>query len=340
MKFRTEIEIVPLAQRIGYQHYILAVGSCFAEHIAGKLADAKFDIKTNPTGILFNPLSIAEALRTYDRCEPIHPEDLHHDGERWFHYDFHGSFSDANKQMATVRMNTGIMIGTGQLRLSDFVLLTFGTAWVYERASRPVANCHRQPASEFVRRRLSVEEIVAACGELFGGVLSKKQIILTVSPVRHIGDGLAENALSKAILRMAAAELEECYANVHYFPAYEIVTDDLRDYRFYAEDLVHPAPQTIEYVWEKFVGAALDDEAQRLLPEVEAIVTAARHKPRNPHGKAHADFCQRYLNRIEALPSNLDFSEEKKAFGETRFSPLLRELEALTFESESRDRTK
>lgn len=340
MIFRTEIEIAPLAQRIGYRHHVLAVGSCFAEHIAGKLADAKFDVKTNPTGILFNPLSIVEALRSYEQCAPIRSEELHHDGELWFHYDFHGSFSDANKQMAAARMTTGRKVGASQLILADFVLLTFGTAWVYEHKGRPVANCHRQPASEFVRRRLSVEEIVAACGELFGGPFSQKQIILTVSPVRHIGDGLAENALSKAILRTAAAELEERHANVHYFPAYEIVTDDLRDYRFYADDLVHPAPQAIEYIWEKFVGAALDDEAQRLLPEVEAIVTAARHKPRNPYGKAHADFCRRYLNRIEVLPSNLDFSEEKKAFGETRFRPLLREPETLTFESETPDRTK
>lgn len=141
----------------------------------------------------------------------------------------------------------------------------------------------------------------------------QKQIILTVSPVRHIGDGLAENGLSKAILRMAAAELEERYPNVHYFPAYEIVTDDLRDYRFYADDLVHPAPQAIEYVWEKFVAAALDDEAQRLLPEVEAIIAAARHTPRNPRGKNHADFCRRYLERIAALP-DIRFDDEKNYF--------------------------
>ncbi len=313
MKFRTEIEIAPFAERIGYRHRLLAVGSCFAEHIAGKLADAKFGIKTNPTGILFNPLSIVEALRSYYRCEPVCPEDLHHDGELWFHYDFHGSFSDTDRQVAAIRMNTGRTIGTGQLLLADFVLLTFGTAWVYEREGRPVANCHRQPVSEFVRRRLTVEEIVAACGELFGGVLTKKQIILTVSPVRHLGDGLAENALSKAILRTAAAELEERHANVRYFPAYEIVTDDLRDYRFYADDLVHPAPQAIEYVWEKFVDAALDDEARRRLPEVAAIVAAARHKPRNPQGKAHADFCRHCLERIAALP-DIRFDDEKRYF--------------------------
>ncbi len=319
MKFRTEIEIAPLNPRIGYRHRLLAVGSCFAQHIAGKLADAKFDIETNPTGILFNPLSIAEALRNYRDCKPVDASELHYDGEQWFHYDFHGSFSDADAAQALKRMNTGRAIGAAAFRQADFVLLTFGTAWVYERQGRPVANCHRQPASEFIRRRLSVEEIVAAFDESFRtrpdetDSIDKKQIILTVSPVRHLGDGLEGNALSKAVLRMAAAELAERHPNVHYFPAYEIVMDDLRDYRFYADDLVHPAPQAIEYIWEKFAAAALDDQARRLLPEVEAIVTAARHRPRNPQGRAHADFCRRCMERIAALPQ-IDFSAEKRYF--------------------------
>lgn len=314
MKFRTEIEIAPLAERIGYQHRLLAVGSCFAEHVAGKLAAAKFDISTNPTGTLFNPRSIAETLQSYLQCTPVQCEELHFDGELWFHYDFHGSFSDADADRALERMNAGRKAGASALETADFVLLTFGTAWVYERNGRPVANCHRQSASEFVRRRLTVEEIVTTCGELFGGPLAKKQIILTVSPVRHLGDGLEGNALSKAVLRIAAAELEERYPNVHYFPAYEIVTDDLRDYRFYADDLVHPAPQAIEYVWEKFIAATLDDEARRLLPEVEAIVTAAQHRPCNPKGKAHAEFCRRNLDRIATFPSKLDFAPERKYF--------------------------
>ncbi len=319
MKFRTEIEIAPLDERIGYRHRLLAVGSCFAEHIAGKLTDAKFAVETNPTGILFNPLSIAEALRNYRDGKPVAAAELHYDGEQWFHYDFHGSFSDADAAQALKQMNTGRTIGAAALRQADFVLLTFGTAWVYERQGRPVANCHRQPASEFIRRRLSVEEIVAAFDESFRirpegtDPLDKKQIILTVSPVRHLGDGLEGNALSKAVLRMAAAELAERHPNVHYFPAYEIVMDDLRDYRFYADDLVHPAPQAIEYIWEKFVVAALDDEAQRLLPEVEAIVAAARHRPRNPQGRAHADFCRCCMERIAALPQ-IDFTTEKRYF--------------------------
>ncbi len=314
MKFRTEIEIAPLADRIGYQHRLLAIGSCFAEHIAAKLTEAKFRIATNPTGILFNPLSIAEALHSYAKCEPVRQEELQYDGELWFHYGFHGSFADTDAARALERMNTGRKVGAAALETADFLLLTFGTAWVYERNGRPVANCHRQPASEFIRRRLTVEEIVAAFDLLFDGSLANKRILLTVSPVRHIGDGLAENALSKAILRVAAAEMEARHANVHYFPAYEIVTDDLRDYRFYADDLAHPAPQAVEYIWEKFTAAALDDEARHLLPEVEALVTAAHHRSRNPHSEAHREFCRKCLARIAALHANIDFTEEKRDF--------------------------
>ena len=315
MKFRTEIEIAPLTARIGYRHRLLAVGSCFAEHIAGRLAAAKFRIAVNPTGVLFNPLSVAGTLHALLERRPVRREELHADGELWFHYDFHGSFSADDPDRALASMNAARQAGAEALEAADFVLLTFGTAWVYERDGGVVANCHRQPAAAFVRRRLTVGEIVAACAPLFDGALAGKQIVLTISPVRHIGDGLPENALSKAILRVAAAELAERCPNVHYFPAYEIVTDDLRDYRFYADDLVHPAPQAIAYVWEQFAAAALDDEAQRLLPEVEAVVAAARHRPRNPHGAAHAAFCRHCLERIAALP-DLDFAEERRYFGQ------------------------
>ena len=193
------------------------------------------------------------------------------------------------------------------------MILTLGTAWVYEREGQIVANCHRRPAAEFTRRRLDVEEIVETIAALLEGPLAGKQILLTVSPVRHLGDGLEGNAVSKAALRLAVEELKQSFRCVDYFPAFEILTDDLRDYRFYADDLVHPAPQAIAYVWEKFVQTALDDRARQLLPEVEAIVAAAAHRPRNPHGEAHRAFCRRQLERIEAIPE-VDFQRESTLF--------------------------
>ena len=313
MKFRTEIEIAPLGTKIGYENRILALGSCFAEHIAGRLAQAKFRVTANPSGILFNPLSIAAALRSYAGEKPVRHSELGFDGELWFHYGFHGSFSAPEADQALAAMNAARKSGAEALRAADRIVLTFGTAWVYEHDGAMVANCHRRPAAEFSRRRLSVEEIVETFAELIEGPLAGKQIILTVSPVRHTGDTLAGNAVSKATLRLAAEQLTERFKCSAYFPAFEILTDDLRDYRFYADDLVHPAPQAVAYVWEKFAPAVLTDEALRLLPEAEAIVAAAAHRPRNPQGEAHRAFCRRQLERIAALPE-MDFQSETAYF--------------------------
>ena len=309
MKFRTEIETSPLGVQIGYENRVLTLGSCFAAHIAEKLAGAKFRVTANPSGILFNPLSIAAAIRSYASPATVTREELGYDGDVWYHFGFHGNFSAPTAVVALGRMNAARQSGAEALRTSDRVILTFGTAWVYEREGEVVANCHRRPAAEFSRRRLSVGEIVGTFAELIEGPLTGKQIILTVSPVRHIGDTLAGNAVSKAALRLAAEELKQRYNCVEYFPAYEIVTDDLRDYRFYADDLVHPAPQAVAYIWEKFTATALTDRARNLLPEAEAITAAAAHRPRNPQGEAHRAFCRRQLERIAALPE-MDFQSE------------------------------
>ena len=242
MKFRTEIEPFTLGTDIDYRSRLLALGSCFAEHIAARLSRARFRIEANPTGILFNPASIVRTLDRLWHAEPVRREELHRSREGvWFHYDFHGSLSRTEADEALDAMNEAVRRGAEALHGADTLLLTFGTAWVYDHEGRPVANCHRQPAAEFHRRRMTVEEIVAPFARLLEGELAAKRLIVSVSPVRHAGDGLVENSLSKATLRLAAAALEERFAErVRYFPAYEMLVDDLRDYRFYAEDLVHP----------------------------------------------------------------------------------------------------
>jgi len=313
MKFRTEIRIAPFDTKIGYDNRILALGSCFAEHIAARLARAKFRIATNPTGILFNPLSIAAAIRSYAHPEPVGPDALQHGADGWFHFGFHGDFTAPTVEEALARMNAARQRGAEALRTADRLLVTFGTAWVYEHEGHVVANCHRRPAAEFVRRRLTVAEIVAVFDELMQGPLAGRKVLLTVSPVRHSTDGLAGNAVSKAVLRLAAEEIAERHPDIRYFPAFEILTDDLRDYRFYAEDLVHPTPGAIEYIWEKFAEAALAPEAIALQPEVEAIVAAASHRPRNPLSDSHRTFCRRQLERIAAL-SGPDFTAESAYF--------------------------
>lgn len=313
MKFRTEIEPFVSHVRIGYENRILALGSCFAAHMAERLSQRKFHVTASPTGILFNPMSIAATLDSLVSAEPVTREELGYDGENYFNFDFHGDFSAPTVEVALEGMNHARKVGAEALKKADRLLLTFGTAWVYEHEGHVVANCHRQPSSEFVRRRLSVEEITERFEPLIEGPLKGKKLLLSVSPVRHIGDGLAGNAVSKATLRLAVEELCTRHPQIDYFPAYEILTDDLRDYRFYADDLVHPSLAAVEYVWEKFSESVLTSEAQALQPRIEEIVSAAAHRPRNPHSEAHRRFCRQCLERIEALPQ-MDFRAEAEYF--------------------------
>ncbi len=315
MKFRTEIAVRPFApeERIGYANRILALGSCFASETASRLCRLRFRCTAHPTGILFNPASIADALEDYAAARPAARGELHRTDGVWHHFGFHGSFSGTDPDAVLDAMNRARHLGAEALRAADRVLLTFGTAWVYERDGRAVANCHRRPAAEFVRRRLTVTEIAERYGALLRGPLAGKRVILTVSPVRHLADGLEGNAASKAVLRLAADELAAAHDTVRYFPAYEAVLDDLRDYRFYADDMAHPAPAAAEYVWEKFAAAALDDPTRALVERVRRIVEAAEHRPLHPDSEAYRAFCRARLAEIDTLPE-MDFAKERAFF--------------------------
>ena len=313
MKFRTEIEIAPLAEGLAYGAKIFALGSCFAENISERLKRAKFSISTNPFGVLFNPFSIANALERLADARTFAVCDITAGKESFFSFDAHSSLDGKSHTEAFGNLNKAVAQGAKSLADADWVILTFGTAWVYEKEGKVVANCHKQPASHFVRRRLSVAEIVERYSRLFEGVLRDKKVILTVSPVRHIGDGLQENSLSKATLRLAVEELVSKYENACYFPSYEILIDDLRDYRYYADDLAHPSKMAVDYVWERFCEAVLAEEAKAKMPLVEQIVAAAEHRPFNPESEAHKTFCQKMLSKIESMPE-IDFSLEKSAF--------------------------
>ena len=313
MKFRTEISITPLTERLNHSAKIFALGSCFAERISERLARAKFSIESNPFGVLFNPASIANAIERLSAGRTFAVCDITAGKECYFSFDAHSSLDGKTNTEAFANLNKAVAQGAKSLDEADWVVLTFGTAWVYEREGKVVANCHKQPASQFERRRLSIDEIVERYSHLFEAALRDKQIILTVSPVRHIGDGLQENSLSKATLRLAVEELVAKYENVHYFPSYEILIDDLRDYRYYEEDLTHPSKVAVDYIWELFCKAVLSEETQRLLPQIEQIVAAAEHRPFNPNGEEHRAFCLKMLAKSEAL-SEVDFANEKSIF--------------------------
>lgn len=315
MKFRTEIDKPQLKGRIDYNSKIVTLGSCFAENITKRLAAAKFCVKHSPVGILFNPASIASTLTAFAERSAVDCGRIVRRSEGWVSLDCHSELTMPTEEEAIKTLQNAIDEGHKLLRSATCVIITFGTAWVYEHIAtgRVVANCHKQPSREFCRRRMSVEEIVTLFKPLIEGVLRDKHIIFTVSPIRHTADGLTENCVSKAILRLAADTLSSTYDNADYFPAFEIVTDDLRDYRFYAEDMVHPSAQAVEYIWQRFIESALADSAVELLPKVEKIIAAAAHKPFNPNSEEYATFCKRYLKEAQRL-SMIDFSAECEVF--------------------------
>ena len=307
MKFRTEIEITSLGVKIGYENRVLALGSCFAAHIARKLAGAKFRVAENPSGILFNPLSIAAAIRSYADPAPVTRGELGFDGEVWHHFGFNGDFSAPTTDEALQKMNAARQAGADALRTADRIVLTFGTAWVYKLKSsgKVVSNCHRLPEKMFDRQLLTVGEIVAEWKSLLLSLWKQNpelKILFTVSPIRHWKDGAHGNQLSKATLLLAIDALQKEFPeHTAYFPAYEIMMDELREYRFYADDMLHPSTTAIEYIWERFTGSMLSPDSLSILKEWKDIQKAINHKPFQPESEAYKRFISQTLLKMERL---------------------------------------
>ena len=318
MKFRTEIDIMPWSEPIGYNTHIVCLGSCFASNIASRLKHSKFNVVDSPTGILFNPASIAQSVdmmlrATKGECV-VNMSNMVDMGGRYVNYDFHSAISGATSDDAAETILQCVTSGGNALNNSDLLIVTLGTAWCYElrESGRVVANCHKQPAKLFNRRLLSVAEVVEALKSIVETVNSR--VVFTVSPVRHIGEGMEDNALSKAILRVAVAEVCASYGKgVDYFPSYEIMMDDLRDYRFYDNDMVHPSSMAVDYIADKFFDAVLTSEAKTLMQRVQKVVSAAEHRLFDSTSTAYKTFCRKQLDEIAAMP-NVDFSEEKALF--------------------------
>lgn len=270
MKLQTIVDIKPSEWKIGYEDKILLLGSCFSDEIGAQMQQRYMQVTCNPFGTLYNPLSIAQAINLQifnsSNCKlPL----VEHDG-LWHSMAHHGSFSRPTKEEAEEAVNESIVAMQKALNEATVVIVTFGTAWVYEMNGDVVGNCHKLPEKLFTRRRLSVEEIVAAWRPILEQY-KDKHWIFTVSPIRHIKDGLHENQLSKATLLMAVEELisTECRVQnterITYFPSYEIVLDELRDYRFYADDLVHPSSLAVSYIWERFVDTFCTNQTKNEL---------------------------------------------------------------------------
>ena len=321
--FRTEITVDKPVFALALPDKILLIGSCFTEHIGRRLQDAKFNARINPFGIVYNPASVARCLdRLLDGNRPFRPEELslHHD--LWHTWEHHGHFSGTDPAETLARINAAYRADAAFLASCNRLILSLGTAMTYRLLpDGPVtANCHKAPADLFEKKRLSVEEIVTPLYDVLRRMQIRTpelRIVLTISPVRHWRDGAVENQRSKAALALACAELEARLPGTVYFPAYELLLDDLRDYRFYDPDMLHPAPVAIDYIWRKFAAAFFDAATNQVLEQIGKITAAAAHRPFRPDSPRHREFQLRQLEaiaRLEAEFPYLDFSREKKAF--------------------------
>lgn len=258
VKLQTIVDIPPSEWKIGYEDKVLMLGSCFSDEIGAQMQQRYLQVTCNPFGTLYNPLSIAQALTMTEV-----PELVEHDG-LWHSMAHHGSFSRASNEEAEQAVRASIKAMQHALDEASVVIVTFGTAWVYEMNGEIVGNCHKLPERCFVRRRLTVEKIVDAWKPILEKY-SDKHWLFTVSPIRHIKDGLHENEISKATLLLALEAISYQHSAISYFPSYEIVLDELRDYRFYADDLVHPSSLAVNYIWERFVDTYCTNQTKNEL---------------------------------------------------------------------------
>jgi len=273
MKFRTELLIPTFPFQISYQDPILLLGSCFSDHIGTFLAKNRFFVHSNPFGTLFNPVSIANVLKMTMEPELFTEDYRYFFDNHWISFAHHGSFSHADEEIFTKQINEQWHNTRAFLEKAKFLFITFGTAYYYRFIERDlvVANCHKIPNVQFEKNRLEIDDIVQKTGQIvqkIGQINPKLKIIFTVSPVRHLGDGFHENQLSKSVLHLAIEQLTD-NKTVFYFPAYEILMDDLRDYRFYAEDLCHPGENAVRYIEEFFADTFFSPTTKTQQKEIE-----------------------------------------------------------------------
>ena len=287
MIFRSTIQIPKAKQTITHQQGVLCMGSCFASNIANKLTENGFEA-CNPFGALYNPISIAQGIQYAIQGTPVQQTDLFLQDEKWHHIDFHSDFSHSDKQTALQQINQAIARTHQAWQNSHVLIITLGTAWCYtwNQTGKVASNCHRLPAQQFKRHRLSLEQIVACLSDICTKA-SDKQIIVTVSPIRHLKDGAHQNNLSKALLLLACEQIEKQLDNVSYFPSYEIMMDELRDYRFYADDMVHPSPLAVQYIWQRFSETFFSETTQKACADRLKITQMQQHRPSNTQSEAY-----------------------------------------------------
>ncbi len=324
-EFVTRIKIIKPEFQIDYNSRLFFLGSCFSDYIGKKMQQLKFTICHNPFGIVYNPISICNSILQLLYKEKFIEKDLNFHNELWFSYSHNTQFSDVDKSLCLKRINKSFEEARNFIQKSDVLLFTLGTSWVYElkETGEVVANCHKIPSAKFNRRfspvDVTTENFCNAIQELRKSNPSVK-IVFTVSPIRHWKDGAVENQRSKAALLLAIAKVQEQLEDVFYFPVYEIFMDELRDYRYYADDMLHPSVSGIEYTWERFADTFLSEESKKIISKVQSILNKINHRPLHENTNAYLKFVSSLREEIIHFQKNypdVDFSNELLATDKT-----------------------
>ena len=292
MQLQTEIKITPLKQTIHYGDGLLFLGSCFANEVGGICRGLGFDALVNPFGVLYNPSSIALALKRLSTGTPFTHEDVIQVGDGFYcTFSHNTTFWSPSEKELLATVNQALEKAHEHYEKSKWVVISLGTSWVFRNKTTGdvVANCHKLPSNQFDRQFFTIEQSTHCLTEIFRGN-PDKQFIFTVSPLRHIKDGLHENQLSKAALLLAVDQVCKDFDNAHYFPAYEILMDELRDYRFYKEDMIHPTEQAVRYIWERFIDFAIDPTEKPAMQAAAELRLMLHHKPLFPESDSYRKF--------------------------------------------------
>ena len=305
MELQTKIPLVKASAAIDYESSLLLLGSCFAEHIADKLHYYRFRLLSNPFGILFQPIAIERLIARSLAGERYTEDELFYLNEAWHSFDAHSDLSKTTNRTCMNSLNKGLESTRDQILESTHIIITLGTAWVYRHKQRDsiVANCHKVPQKEFAKELLSTEEVQSSLMRIIELIKSANQnatVVLTVSPVRHLKDGFVENSRSKAHL-IAAVQQVVNDNNAQYFPSFELMMDELRDYRFYTADMVHPNELAVNYVWEKFRDVWIDPHSYPIMEAVDQVQKGLQHKPFKPDSEAHRNFLKNLDIKIREL---------------------------------------
>ena len=328
MDFMVDLDLKKLPVPIGYRDKILLIGSCFTEHIGNTLAELKFPVLQNPHGILFDPDSVCKSLVSYVENRRYTEADLFQLNEVWNSWQHHSRFSGIDRKASLLRINESQQQAHEFLREANWIIITLGSSFSYRLTAAAeggtsgtgVANCHRAPAQWFDKHLMEIEETVAALDQCYHRLMRfnpNLRILFTISPVRHLRDGVVENNRSKARLIESVHHMVGKFDRLHYFPAYELVIDVLRDYRFYDIDLAHPNYMATDYVLKRFAGSCIEPEAQELMQEVKKIVTARKHRAFQPDTTAHRQFLSTHAHKVRHLMEKypfLDLSAERAYF--------------------------